>query len=269
MAVFRNEKTRDYTVMSNHHLRSKALSLKAKGLLSLMLSLPDDWDYTLNGLARICKEGVDSIGGIVRELEAAGYIQRRRIRNAKGQLTEIEYTISEQPEPEKPERENPVLDNPSLDCPKQAEPVQEKSAQLNINQPITQKQNTNLQIHPSIQDDTIDGCDEAALKEQLGYEELLLRYPNDSVDSLYELIADTLRSRAKSIRIGGCDVPAWLVQDRFRRLDSTHLEYVIDSLRKTTTSITNIRGYLLTALYNAAVTIDPYYAAAVRHDESG
>ena len=81
MAVFRIDKTRDYTVMANHHLRNKALSLKAKGLLSLMLSLPDDWDYTTKGLAMICKDGVDSICSTVRELESAGYIQRRRIRD--------------------------------------------------------------------------------------------------------------------------------------------------------------------------------------------
>ena len=72
MAVFRIERTRDYTVMSNHHLRNRALSLKAKGLLSMMLSLPDDWNYTTRGLAKICKEGVDAIGGALRELEGAG-----------------------------------------------------------------------------------------------------------------------------------------------------------------------------------------------------
>ena len=74
MAVFRIEKTRDYTVMSNHHLRDMSLSLKAKGLLSLMLSLPEEWDYTMKGLARICKDGVDSISGGIRELEARGYL---------------------------------------------------------------------------------------------------------------------------------------------------------------------------------------------------
>ena len=75
MAVFRIEKTRDYTVMSNYHLRDRSLSLKAKGLLSLMLSLPEDWDYTMKGLARICKDGIDSISGGIRELEAHGYDQ--------------------------------------------------------------------------------------------------------------------------------------------------------------------------------------------------
>ena len=102
MAVFRIEKTRDYTVMSNHHLRNTDLSLKAKGLLSLMLSLPEDWDYTMKGLARICKDGIDSISGGIRELEAHGYLIRERIRNENGQLGSIEYTILEQPKPPAP-----------------------------------------------------------------------------------------------------------------------------------------------------------------------
>jgi len=97
MAVFRIEKTRDYTVMANHHLRNTELSLKAKGLLSLMLSLPEEWDYTTKGLARICKDGVDSICAGVRELEDHGYVVRERIRNPNGQLGAIEYTILEQP----------------------------------------------------------------------------------------------------------------------------------------------------------------------------
>ena len=79
MAVFRIERTRDYTVMSNHHLRNGKLSLKAKGLLSMMLSLPEDWNYTTRGLAKICKEGVDAIGGALRELETAGYIVRHQL----------------------------------------------------------------------------------------------------------------------------------------------------------------------------------------------
>ena len=83
MAVFRIERTRDYTVMSNHHLRDKALSLKSKGLLSMMLSLPEDWNYTTRGLAKICKEGVDAIGGALRELESAGYIVRHQLRTVR------------------------------------------------------------------------------------------------------------------------------------------------------------------------------------------
>ena len=86
MAVFRIERTRDYTVMSNHHLRNANLSLKAKGLLSMMLSLPEDWNYTTRGLAKICKEGVDAIGAALRELEGAGYIVRHQRRDKVGGL---------------------------------------------------------------------------------------------------------------------------------------------------------------------------------------
>ncbi len=130
MAVFSIEKTRDYTVMSNHHLRNRSLSLKAKGLLSLMLSLPEGWDYTTKGLAHICKDGVDSICAGVRELEEQGYVIRERVRNANGQLGAIEYTILEQPRTSEPERENPVQANPVLDNPKLGKPEQGNPAQL-------------------------------------------------------------------------------------------------------------------------------------------
>ena len=133
MAVFRIEKTRDYTVMSNYHLRDRSLSLKAKGLLSLMLSLPEDWDYTMKGLARICKDGIDSISGGIRELEEHGYLIRERVRGANGQLGSIEYTILEQPKEPTPAQEKPIRENPVLDIPAQAEPIQENTAQLNTN----------------------------------------------------------------------------------------------------------------------------------------
>ena len=88
MAVFRIEKTRDYTVMSNHHLRNAGLSLKSKGLLSMMLSLPENWNYTTRGLAKICKEGTDSMGSALKELERAGYIVRNRLRDSKKECAE-------------------------------------------------------------------------------------------------------------------------------------------------------------------------------------
>ena len=151
MAVFRIEKTRDYTVMSNHHLRNTNLSLKAKGLLSLMLSLPEEWDYTTKGLACICKDGVDSICAGVRELEEQGYVIRERVRNLNGQLGSIEYTILEKPGPpepkgEKPGRENPVLDNPEQALPVLGEPGQGNPAQLNTKESSKQKSKKNYQV---------------------------------------------------------------------------------------------------------------------------
>lgn len=98
MAVFRVERTRDYTVMSNHHLRNKELTLKAKGLLSQMLSLPEDWDYTLKGLAAINRESIDAIRTAVLELEQAGYIVRSRVRDERGCLRACDYIVYERPQ---------------------------------------------------------------------------------------------------------------------------------------------------------------------------
>ncbi len=102
MAIIRVEKTRDYTVMSNHHLKNPELTLKAKGLLSLILSLPEKWDFTTRGLASICKEGHECVGSAIRELEKAGYIVRNRIRDEKGRITDTEYVIHEFPQTSTP-----------------------------------------------------------------------------------------------------------------------------------------------------------------------
>ena len=139
VAVFRVEKNRGYTVMSNHHLRNPDLTLKAKGLLSQMLSLPENWDYTLKGLSSINKESIDAIRTAVWELEKAGYITRRQGRDGKGKMTAIEYTIYEQPQPpddtppglDNPTLENPTPGNPILENPTPGKPTTENPMQLN------------------------------------------------------------------------------------------------------------------------------------------
>ena len=222
MAVFRIEKTRDYTVMSNHHLRDKSLSLKAKGLLSLMLSLPEEWDYTTKGLARICKDGVDSICAGVRELEEHGYVIRQRVRNPNGQLGAIEYTILEkprQPEPGKPERENPVLDNPEQALPVLGEPEQENPAQLNTKGSSKDKSKKDLSStegsNPILSSpQTPRGSDRAGrdwMRERESYRELILEnieydylirnHPldRDRLDELVELMVDTLKAQAEEV----------------------------------------------------------------------
>lgn len=112
MGVFRIEKTKDYSVISNHHLKDKNLSLKAKGLLSMMLSLPDNWDYSVEGLVAICKESKTAIQSILKELEDFKYLKRNRLQNDKGQF-EYEYNIFEIPLTEIPYTENPCTDNVS------------------------------------------------------------------------------------------------------------------------------------------------------------
>ena len=165
MAIFRVKKTRDFTIMSNHHLRDKKLSLKAKGLLSLILSLPEDWDYTLKGLSYICKEGIDAVRMAVKELEDAGYIERRRFRNEKGQLKSIEYIIHEIPEteqedtPEEPKSENtaqepvfcePISEKSIEEAPTSEIPMLGKATQLNTNIQNTKEINTDVIKYPSI-----------------------------------------------------------------------------------------------------------------------
>ena len=291
MAVFRIEKTRDYTVMANHHLRNTALSLKAKGLLSLMLSLPEDWDYTTKGLARICRDGVDSICATVRELEDAGYIIRERVRNANGRLGSIEYTILEQPRPPepkpgKPERENPVQVKPVLDSPVLGKPEQEKPAQLNIQESITEKSITDISnIHQSIYPalggtpdgnaemdrDRIDRIDtyREIIKENIEFEALVHRYGYERVDELVELMLQTVLSQRPYIRIAGDDYPREVVKSRFLKVNFSHVEYVFDCLDSNTTKVRNIKSYLLAALYNAPTTMDSYYRAEVNHDLYG
>ena len=163
MAVFRVERNTGYTVMSNHHLRNKELSLKAKGLLSQMLSLPEDWDYTLAGLSYINRESIDAIRTAVWELEKAGYITRRQGRDEKGKMTAIEYTIYEQPQPPgdtTPELDCPILENPTpgkpiLENPTTDNPTSENPTQLNkdiskTDLPKKEKSNTDLSITHSI-----------------------------------------------------------------------------------------------------------------------
>ena len=152
MAVFRVERNKGYTVMSNHHLRNKELSLKAKGLLSQMLSLPEDWDYTLKGLSLINREKIDAIREAIKELERAGYIVRSRERDEKGRLRGADYVIFEQPQPPTPDLptlENPTLDNPTQEKPTLEKPTLENPTQLNkdIQRTDLQKKKNQIQIY--------------------------------------------------------------------------------------------------------------------------
>ena len=131
MAVFRVEKNKDYTVMSNHHLRNCDLSLRAKGLLSQILSLPEGWDYTIAGLANINKEGKDAVRAAVQELEKAGYIERRQTMDSGGKFSSNEYVVYESPRSVSPLSENPSTVNPSTEKPSTGKPLTENPTQLN------------------------------------------------------------------------------------------------------------------------------------------
>ena len=283
MAVFRIERTRDYTVMSNHHLRNANLSLKAKGLLSMILSLPEEWNYTTRGLASICKEGVDAIGSALKELETAGYIVRRQLRGTNGRITDTEYVIYEQPHPD---MSQPDTDSPDTENPDMVKPDTEKPAELNI-----EKSNTEKTITYGSSTDSIPfrepaaaqlperkGRDAMSVSEIENYRELILEnieydhlcrefttYRED-LDEIVELMVETVCAKRKTTRIAGSDFPHEVVRSRFLKLDCSHIEFVMECLRNNTTEIRNMKQYLLAVLFNAPTTISNHYTAQVNHD---
>lgn len=298
MAVFRVERNTGYTVMSNHHLRNKELTLKAKGLLSQMLSLPEDWDYTLAGLSHINRESIDAIRTAVWELEKAGYITRRQGRDEKGKMTAIEYTIYEQPQPpelEKPILKNPTAGNPVLENPTTGNPTSENPMQI-----IKEEQKTNLSKKEKPNTDTqsthsipihspnpspFEGAAqpperkrkelndayrvyEEIIKDNICYDILKqdMPYDRDRIDEIVDLILETVCTRRRTIRIAGDDYPAELVKSKFMKLESEHIRFVLDCMRENTTKIRNIKQYLRAALFNAPSTIGNYYTSLVAHD---
>ena len=301
MAVFRVERNPGYTVMSNHHLRNKELSLKAKGLLSQMLSLPEDWDYTLAGLSLINREKIDAIREAVRELERAGYIVRSRERDAKGRLRGAEYVIYEQPQPptsDLPTLENPTLDNPTQEKPTLDKPTLENPTQLNKDisrtdlskkeKSITDLSSTDsipiLSPDPSPYGDAAATPPERKRKEAATqsaveiYREIILenidydilvadsRIDRDRLDELVDIMLETICTARTTVRIAGDDYPAELVKAKFMKLDSSHIEFVLDCMRENTTKIRNMKQYLRAVLFNAPSTIDNYYTSLVAHD---
>jgi hypothetical protein len=295
MAVFRVERNKGYTVMSNHHLRNKELSLKAKGLLSQMLSLPEDWDYTLAGLSFINREKIDAIREAVKELERAGYIVRSRERDEKGRLRGTDYVIFEQPQTppvsDLPTLENPTLDNPTLEKPTQEKPTLENPMQLNkdiqkTDLPKKEKSNTDLSSTDSIpfretaaaRPPERKGRDAMSVTEIENYRELILenieydclkqRYPLylDDLNEIVELLVETVCAKRKTTRISGADFPHEIVRSRFLKLDSSHIEFVMDCLQKNTTQVHNIKQYLLAVLFNAPTTMNNHYTSLVNHD---
>lgn len=354
MAVIRISKTKGFTVMSNYHLRDKNLSLKAKGLLSLMLSLPDGWHYTVRGLSSICKEGVDSISSGIRELDKCGYVRRHQA-NINGKFQEIEYIIYETPqqnalEPEEetldspsvsdssagniarsitpdnhssfssceyteiPYTENPYAEHPYTEHPYTENPhtvntdtvmpntvppcTENPSALLNTKRKKTEKVKNDKTNYPSINQrgtaapvpDAIDVMDTSQKRflEQLDakqaadefdeYRELIKaniefdslcqchRFDRATLEGMVELIVEAVCSKEAYIHIAGQDFPHEVVKSRFLKLRSPHIDYVLTCLRRNTTKISNIKAYLLTALFNSVTTIDPYYQNWVLSD---
>lgn len=288
MPTFRVERTGNYTVMSNHHLRNENLSLKAKGLLSQMLSLPEKWNYTLAGLCAINPESKDAIRAALRELEEQGYVVRRQTTDANGKFSKNEYIIYEIPmgETAEPSLEKPLSEKPTTGKPSTEKPLAENPTQLNTKKSNTEKLNTDRSNTDSIpfREDAAAAPPEPKRREgwetqrifeyrdlileNIDYELLKERYPldGDTLEEITELIVETVTANRKVTRIAGSDFPHEAVRSRFLKLTSEHIQFVVDCMKENTSRIRNIKQYLLTVLYNAPTTISSYYAARVNHD---
>lgn len=324
MAVIRISKTKGFTVMSNYHLRDQNLSLKAKGLLSMMLSLPDEWHYSIRGLTAICKEGVSSISATIRELEDCGYVRRHQ-PIVDGKFQEIEYIIYENPQPktadndtsvdveepgstdpaaskpysstsyagnvhtEKPCAENPYTGNPDTETPD----AQKQHAYKRTKQTRTERTNTeennnpsiNLTATPAKKMDRMDGMDSELMKklgairlsgdfehyreivkENIEFDYLCYDHDRETLEGIVEIMVEVLCSNAPYTRIGSQDFPTDVVKSRLMKLNSQHIQYVLTAFSMNTTKIHNLKAYLLTTLYNAYATMNPFYDNWVRSD---
>lgn len=286
MPIYRCQKTRQFFTYTIMAARDPRISFKAKGVLSLMLSYPDTWRFSVQHIAGISKEGQGAIRAALRELEKYGYLKAIEKRDNYGRIAGIEYEVYDIPQIIPPELVN-LLPNgePCEDAP--IERLSEKGARSNkckkvktpkVENPHTDKSETenphmengansktylmnNVQyINPSISElkaEVMDAIDYEILKEEC--EPSLLA-------NVVSVMANTLHSTKPYIRVGGEDYPTAEVQSQLRVLRADHIRYVLDSIDAAASPISNIRSYLLTSLYNAASTMEIYYRTKAKHD---
>ena len=294
--------------MSNYHLRDKNLSCRACGLLSKMLSLPEEWDYTTRGLAMICKDGVEAITTTLKELEACGYLIRRQNRDDKGRMAGTEFVIFEHPQKRavtedssEPIHAVPDTGAPCTGIPDTEAPYPVGAAQINIELTSTEESSTEESIkdsrssvlhHPPLP--ARDARDEGMpvenseeeeeedrrltspksareqIREQIGYDRLCDRENRVQLDELVEIMVEVMINRSPTIRISREEeFPAAYVRKRFFGITSEHIETVLESIRDNPSKVVCTKAYLLAALFNAVSTLDHHYAMMVNADLNG
>ena len=280
MPINRIEKHGDFTVMSNYHLRDVTLSNRACGLLSRILSLPDDWNFSASGLASLSRDGRDAVLSELKELEKAGYLKRRTVRDGGGRITDTEYTVYEFPYTLDP---NNKSDEPASDKPRADSPPAENTAQLNTYILNTDKANI---YHSRCTHDSINHINrdnehgkllterertKEKVRQNLEYDILCRRNLRNKtrIDEIISLITDVICSPLPFVRIGGEDIPRDYVRERLMSLTCQHIEYVFEAMKESAPKIRNIKAYLLSSLYNAPMTMDNYYSAQAEADLLG
>ena len=292
MGIFRVEKVKDYTTISNYHLRDKNLSLKAKGLLTLILALPEDWNFTIRGLSAICKEGAESIGTALKELEKGGYLVRKRVRGIDGRMSDTEYNFYEEPvrQMEEPSEgsddgqsgtEEPESEISEEEQPHTEKPDAEKTAQSNTHvsktyPPNTHKSNpypSHLQTYEADGYDGMGNCVDvqtwnrirSEVEKQICFEAYEGTRNGSVINEIVELMTEIYCMPGGMMRISGVPYSVEVVKKRFRELTSSHIDTLLWSMKRSSREIRNIRGYLLTSLFQAPTTKENIFEADMRY----
>lgn len=256
---------RDYTTVHNGFLRDKALSINSRGLLITMLSLPDTWDFSIKGLAAILPDGEKKVGSALKELEMHGYLVRERVYE-NGKLSDWNYIVSDEKLPEDVLSKSGTKSNILLHSQK----VDVENLHLeNADNQYTNKSNTVLnqsiyQVDVEKSNDMIDTME--LIKQNICYYDLIDTLDADLLEEIVLIMADCIVNCSDTIRVSGNDISAELVKSRFLKLNDSHIIYVMQCIGDTRTKIKNIKAYLITALYNSAMTINSYYRSEVNHD---
>ncbi len=267
MSFIRVEKNRNYTVMSNYHLRDKRMSLKAKGLLSYMLSCSDEWNFTVKGLESVLKEGRDSIRAGLEELEKLGYLVREQQRTETGSFDKVDYIIYEEP------RENEILEkagdsvensgiSPCAGNPTTVESKPEKLTQRNTKKQRKIKEKNYYRTNLSVESVTHD------VREQIGSTNFASKRDESLIANLIDIMVELrcLVACKDIIRIGKEEYPAALISAKLDKIKGEHIEYVLECFKHHKDKINNIKAYLQKSLISSPDTIDSYYYAEVQHD---
>lgn len=280
MARLTKKIEKDFTVVHNAFIRDRCLGLTARGLLLTMLSMSDNFNFSIKGLASILPDGEAKVSSALKELEKHGYLKRERIYGKNGRFLDVEYSISDEPIFCKSNLDEPQPENPNM-VDSNAENRHDNQISKESN---TKELNINQSIYQSIVDADVKMIDrmdwistiqvveeqiERTYLESIKNNNGMDMYVSDEIGELVQLIAWVYITPQKSLRINGVDVDISIVRDIYHQLNEEHIIYVLDCLKRNTVKINARRNYLLTALYNAPATMGGYYSNLVQHDLYG
>ena len=273
---------KDFTVVHNEFIRDKSLGLTARGLLLTMLSMSDSFSFSIKGLASIVPDGETKVSSALKELERCGYLRRQRIFADNGRFLDVEYSISDEPIflEDTPEQETPYRENPNVDethaenhdvykISKLSSTKESNTDLLTINQSISKNEDKKGWIDKIEWEQTkqlVEEQIEADIILQTTNSKGHLIYNAEQVNELIHMISFVRCTTQKSIRINGMDMDTEIVRSMYSKLNSEHIMYVLDCLKANSAKITARQNYLLTALYNAPISMEGFYDNLVHHD---